>query len=103
MTPIHNKALFLDRDGVINIWAEIWEYITSIQDFRFAPWALDIIKDITNAIIPIFVITNQQCIWKWVVSNEQVNHLHNYMEQEIKKYWWKIEAIKVCPDRKSVV
>ena len=93
----HNKALFLDRDWVINIGAEVWKYITTIEDFTFAPWAQEIIKEVTDALIPIFVITNQQCIWKWVVTYEQVSLLHSYMINELEKKWWKIEKIMVCP------
>lgn len=92
-----NRALFLDRDWVINIWAAVWDYITIKEDFIFAPGAKELIKNITALLIPVFVITNQQCIWKWIVSKQQVDILHDYMKSEIQKIWWHIEEIVVCP------
>ncbi len=98
---ISAKALFLDRDGVINLGAEEWEYITTIEDFKWAPGVVDLIRRISDLHIPIFVITNQQCVWRGMMTQDSLMKLHGYMIEELWKQWWHISQILFCPHLRS--
>ncbi|MBO6308767.1 MAG: HAD-IIIA family hydrolase, partial [Oribacterium sp.] len=54
-----NKAVFLDRDGTINIDKD---YLYRIQDFEFIPRATEGLKILQDAGYKLFIITNQSGI-----------------------------------------
>ena len=54
-----NKAIFLDRDGTINVDKK---YLHKIEDFEFLPGVLDGMKMLQNAGYLLIVITNQSGI-----------------------------------------
>lgn len=86
MTPdtTKNKALFFDRDGIINRRI-IGGYVTTIEDFSFIPdfftvFAYAILKNY----IPI-VITNQQGIGKGIMTVHQLRAIHAHMQATLHK------------------
>ena len=54
-----NKALFLDRDGVIN---EDAGYVCEIKDFKFIDGIFDALREFAKAGYKLFVVTNQSGI-----------------------------------------
>ena len=63
-----NKAVFLDRDGVINQKPEEGEYITSWDDFHILPGVADGIALLNKAGYIVVVVTNQRCVAKGQLS-----------------------------------
>lgn len=55
------KAVFLDRDGVINI---DYGHVHQIKDFEFTPFIFDLCKQCQNEGYLLFVVTNQAGIGK---------------------------------------
>jgi len=78
-----NKALFLDRDGVIN--RERGEYTFKVEDFEILP---DVIKSLQLAQekgYKLIVITNQGGIAKGIYTHEDVAKAHQYLSEELAK------------------
>ena len=90
-----NSILFLDRDGVINKKRE--DYVKNIQEFEFLPGIFDAIKKINDLDISIIVITNQSVINRKLVSENQLNEIHEFMQQTMKEKSCKILKIYFCP------
>jgi len=89
--------LILDRDGVINELLPN-RYVQTIQDISLNSQFLESCKDIARAFKEIFVVTNQACIGKGLVSYEQVESINKHIEAEIGKAGGRITAFYVCPD-----
>ena len=51
-----NKAIFLDRDGTINVEKH---YLYKIEDFEFLPGVVDALKILQEAGYLLIIITNQ--------------------------------------------
>ena len=51
-----NKAVFLDRDGVINEKAPEHEYILSWKDFKFFPDTLSAVSQLSKTDYKLFII-----------------------------------------------
>lgn len=96
------RALFLDRDGVINMLPPAGEYVLTVQDFFWAPKVKELVAQITKMVIPIFVVTNQQCVGKELMAEEELLRLHTYMVEELQKAWWSIEKVLYCPHLQSL-
>ena len=90
------KALFLDRDGVINI---DHGYVSRREDFEFVPGILDLIRRMQErGYLPI-VVTNQSGIGRGYYSGEDFEHLTDYMIAEMRKAGISIgrEQVFHCP------
>ena len=75
------KALFLDRDGVINI---DHGYVSSTEAFDFVPGILDWIRQMQErGYLPI-VVTNQSGIGRGYYSAEDFEQLTDYMLAEMR-------------------
>ena len=75
-------AVFLDRDGVINVEKG---YIFKIQDFEWVDEAKKGIKYLNSNNYHVFVVTNQSGIARGYYSKEDVETLHNYINSELNK------------------
>ena len=89
-------TLFLDRDGVINHKIEN-NYVLNFSDFVFMPKSLHAIKVLTSLFKRIVIITNQQCIGKGLITEDQLNEIHHQMMLVIENAGGKIDRIYFCP------
>lgn len=89
-----NKAIFLDRDGTINIEKN---YLYKIEDFEFEEGALEAIKIFTELGYEIIVVTNQSGIARGYFSEDDLKKLNNYMIKKIEEYGGRITATYFCP------
>ncbi len=90
-----NRAIFLDRDGVINIDKG---YVYRIQDFEFVPGVIDFLKSIPLEYKKI-IITNQSGIRRGYYSEEDYQRVTNHMLNELKKQKITIDAVYHCPHK----
>jgi len=75
-----HKAIFLDRDGVIN--HDPGDYTRRIQDFIVLPTVFETLKKFYDSGFKLVLITNQGGIAKSLYSHHDVNEIHEYfMEQ----------------------
>ena len=80
------KAIFLDRDGVINKREEPKDknygpnwYCLSWDDFEFLPGVFDAFKLITESEYLPVVVSNQSCIGKGYIEDESINDIFYMM------------------------
>jgi len=90
-----NKAVFLDRDGVIN--KEIGDYIKRIKYFELLPHAVFNIVRLHNAGVKVIVITNQGGIAKGLYTQKQLIEMHQFMVEYIYKANGSITEVYYCP------
>ena len=88
------KALFLDRDGIINI---DHGYVSTIEDFKFVDGIFDFIKLFTEAGYYVFIVTNQSGIGRGYYSQKDFDTLTSWMLNEFKKQDIHIEKVHYCP------
>jgi len=88
------KALFLDRDGTINIEKE---YVFKIRDFEFQPGIFNLIRKYQEEGYLIFIITNQSGIARGLYSENEYLQLTKWMTDEFKKREIRIEKVYYCP------
>ena len=91
------KAIFLDRDGVINKNRE--DYVKNWEEFIFLPSVLEAIKILTQQKFLIFIITNQSCIGRGIISKEDLEVIHKKMLEKIVNAEGKITKIYYCPHK----
>lgn len=93
MSPAR-PALFLDRDGVINVDKN---YIYRVEEFEWVEGAQDVIRRFNNMGWWVFVVTNQSGIARGLYTEEQMQVLHDWMTGELAKSGAHIDRIYHCP------
>lgn len=92
------KALFLDRDGVINKRAQPGQYILSPNDFVLLPGVLDAVKLAKSRGHIVIVVTNQQCVGKKLISEKELLSLFEHMKNLLGENGNSlVDAVYYCP------
>ncbi len=91
---IKNKAIFLDRDGVLNIEKN---YLYKIEDFEFIDGVFESLKYLQNKGYQLFIITNQSGIGRGYYSSDDFNKLTLWMLKEFENNGIKISQVELCP------
>ncbi|MCD1259524.1 HAD family hydrolase [Paenibacillus athensensis] len=88
------KALFLDRDGVINVEKN---YVHRIVDFEFQPHVFEVLREFQAAQYKLIIITNQAGIAKGYYTEEQFHTLNNWMLERFAEARVLINRVYFCP------
>ena len=90
-----NKAIFLDRDGVVNI--ERGEYTWKVEDFELTVGLVGFIKVVKQKGFLVIIISNQGGVGKGLCSIDDVEKAHQYLREELAKENLQLTDIYYCP------
>ncbi|TQR60786.1 hypothetical protein DMC01_04015 [Campylobacter troglodytis] len=88
------RALFLDRDGVINVDKS---YVYKIEDFEFKEGIFELCKLFLSKDYALFVITNQSGIARGFYSEKDFENLSKFMLDEFAKKGIEFKKVYHCP------
>jgi D-glycero-D-manno-heptose 1,7-bisphosphate phosphatase len=89
-----NKALFIDRDGVINIDKV---HVFRKEDFEFTKGIFELCRNYSDNGYLIIVITNQAGIAKGLYTEEDFLKLTEWMKSEFSERGISISEVYHCP------
>lgn len=95
-----HKALFLDRDGVVN--REMGDYVFTRERFHFEPGISEIAQKAHLSGYLLIVITNQGGIQKGLYSIEQADALHAYMASCFEDWGCPLTATYFSPYHQAI-
>lgn len=93
------KALFLDRDGVVNVEKN---YLHKIDDFELMEAIVDVCRLYQNQGYLIIIVTNQSGISRGYYSEEDFKHLSEWMIGHFQELGIIITHIYHCPHHESI-
>jgi len=91
------RAVFLDRDGVINRPPPEGLYLTSADDFILLPGVAEAIGRLNQAGFRVIVVTNQRGIARGLVSARTVEEIHARLRMAVREDGGEIDHVYVCP------
>lgn len=89
-----NKAVFLDRDGTINVEKH---YLHKIEDFIFLPGVINGLHLLQEAGFMLVIITNQSGIARGYYTENDFHVLNDWMINQLKKNDVHIAKVYYCP------
>ena len=87
-------AVFLDRDGTINVEKN---YLYRVEDWEWIPGALEAIRGFNHMGYLVIVVTNQAGVARGYYTREDVEHLHKFVMASARKEGAFIHGIYYCP------
>lgn len=91
-----DKAVFLDRDGVIN---DHVRFVNTPADLILFPGVGRAIRQLNDAGFRVFVVTNQGGIGLGHMKEENLHAIHEKMEAELKRDGATLVEIAYCPHK----
>jgi D-glycero-D-manno-heptose 1,7-bisphosphate phosphatase len=90
-------SLFLDRDGVINV-RPMNDYVRQLSDFSFLPDVEEALALLSGYFSHIFIVTNQQGVGKGLMSQHNLDEIHDFMKSRIELAGGLISRIYTCTE-----
>lgn len=88
------RAIFLDRDGTINV---LKGFLTRVEDFEMLAGVSEAIKKINSSDYLTIVATNQPVLARGECTWEELEKIHMRMETELGKQGAYIDDLFYCP------
>jgi len=92
------KAVFLDRDGVIN---DNGKPVNKPEDLKIFPWVPKAIKALNEAKYKVFIVTNQGGIELGYFNEMALKEIHGELLSKLNKEGAHIDDISYCPHFKT--
>jgi D-glycero-D-manno-heptose 1,7-bisphosphate phosphatase len=93
-TRERKPAVFLDRDGVLNV---DHGYVARRADFQWVEGAIAAVRALNEAGYYVFVTTNQSGIARGFYAVDDMHKLHEFMADELALAGARIDDIRFCP------
>jgi D-glycero-D-manno-heptose 1,7-bisphosphate phosphatase len=97
MASLRSKAVFLDRDGVVNQKAPEGEYIRTWKEIQFLPGAAKAVASLNRAGYKVFIVTNQRGVATQKVKTNDLLEIHDRIQREFARNGAVISQIYYCP------
>lgn len=88
-----NKAIFLDRDGVINVEQG---YTYRLEDFVILPDLIEVLQLLQEQGFLLIIVTNQSGIAKKLYKQEDVEVVHEYLLKQFQANNISISEVYYC-------
>lgn len=88
-------ALFLDRDGVINV--DPVEFVTKPEELQLLPSSAEAIARFNALGVPVIVCSNQSGVAKGLYSLETLERISQRLQEMLREYGARIDAFYYCP------
>jgi len=91
------KAVFFDRDGVIN--KERADYVKNVNELEINPNVAKYIRKLKNGGFLIIVITNQSAVNRGLTTHEDIKEIHLEIQKYMNQHGTTIDSFYYCPHR----
>ena len=88
------RAVFLDRDGTINVEKD---YLYRIEDLELIDGSVEAIRLLNEAGFLVVVVSNQSGVARGYYTEDDVELLHRHIAAELEKSGARVDAWLFCP------
>ncbi len=96
-----SRAVFLDRDGVINRKPVEGEYVTRWEEVHILPGVARAIGLLNHAGFRVIVVSNQRCVAKGLITKADLESMHHRVCATLAEVGATIDSVYYCPHEKD--
>jgi D-glycero-D-manno-heptose 1,7-bisphosphate phosphatase len=90
------RAVFLDRDGTLNVRAAEHEYVTRVEEFEWLPGAREALAAFAGAGYALAVVSNQRGVARGLVAKQTLTRIEARIQSDLRAYGCSIDAFRYC-------
>ncbi len=90
------KLVILDRDGVVNV--DRPDYVKSLDELELITGSAKAIRLLNATGIPVVIATNQACVGKGIITEDDLEEIHQHLQYLLWAEGAEIQQIYYCPD-----
>jgi histidinol-phosphate phosphatase family protein len=91
------RAVFLDRDGVLN--RERPDFVKSPEELEILPGIEGPLHEIQKLGFRIVIVTNQSVVGRGLTTNHEMSKIHRKLLRELVRFGCVIDGVYYCPHR----
>jgi len=91
------KAVFLDRDGIVN--RERSDYVKNLDELDIFTNVADCVKILKKSGFLVVIVTNQSAINRGKTTHEQLSEIHNAIQNYFRNNETNVDGFYYCPHR----
>ena len=95
------RAVFLDRDGVLNDKLPEGHYVTAPEELQLIPGVTQAVKCLNDGGWLVFLVSNQRGIALGKLTRAGLRAVHQKLEAEMEAAGAHLDGIYVCPHEKD--
>lgn len=88
------RAVFLDRDGVINVNRP--GYVKSWEEFEFLPGALEALRKLAGMDVAVVVVSNQSAVGRGLMQAREAVEINTRMVRAVEEAGGWIDGVYTC-------
>lgn len=92
---MNRPAFFFDRDGVVNV-SPGTGYVLRWEDFHFSDGIVDALVWLKVRGFALILVTSQQGVGKGLMTQGELDDIHERMQAELRKHGAQFDAIYAC-------
>lgn len=92
--PIQRRAVFMDRDGTLNVEKQ---YLFRVEDWEWIPGCIKALRLLTELGYDLVVVTNQAGIARGYYTAADVDNLHRFVADDLASHGLVVAAFYHCP------
>ncbi|PWW27838.1 D-glycero-D-manno-heptose 1,7-bisphosphate phosphatase [Cytobacillus oceanisediminis] len=94
------KAIFLDRDGVLNeVLSDRVKFVNKPEQLFLLEGAAEAVADLTKAGYEIFVVTNQGGVGLGFLKEKELKRIHERLQELVAEKGGHIKEVAYCPHK----
>ena len=91
------KAIFLDRDGTVNVGVPKYERVNSLDKVEILPNSIEALRQLAGMDYGVFFITNQAGLAEGLITQEDFDAINNKVLELVAPSGIKVLKTYVCP------
>jgi len=92
---LRRRAVFVDRDGVININRD--DDVKRLEEFAFIPRAVEALVDLSKSGLQVIIISNQPSLAEGKTTAKEIEEIHRVLADAVKSAGGEVKRVYYCP------
>ena len=97
MHGVTRRAVFLDRDGTLNVRPARHDYVRSPDQFTWLPGSREALAQLARAGYVLAVVSNQRGIARGLLTQETLDGIERRIEVDLRPFRCRITSFRYCP------